>query len=109
MNNNKAITLIALVITIIILLILAGVTIGFAMSGNGLFDKAKQATEEYNNSVDRENRELGNLYNEIDLAMQGGEILAQDVAFTPADPNWKAKDGSDITNVKQALDSLLDN
>lgn len=38
MRENKAITLVALVITII----LAEVGIGFAINGNGIFDKAKQ-------------------------------------------------------------------
>ena len=36
-------------------------------------------------------------------------ILAEAVEFTPTDTNWKALDGSDITNVKQALDSLYGN
>lgn len=35
-------------------------------------------------------------------------IMADDVQFTPTDTNWKAIDGSDITNVKQALDYLYD-
>lgn len=63
-GNDKAITLIALVVTIIILLILAGVAVGFATNGSGLFDKAKHATEKYNNSVDKENYELAKLSNE---------------------------------------------
>ena len=66
MKRNKGITLIALVITIIILLILAGVTIGLAMNGNGLFDKAKIATDEYNNSVEKENVELEKYEKQID-------------------------------------------
>lgn len=63
-GNDKAITLIALVVTIIILLILAGVAVGFATNGSGLFDKAKHATEKYNNSVDKENYDLAKLGNE---------------------------------------------
>ena len=43
MNNNKGITLIALVITIIVLLILAGVTIATLTGDNGLLSKAGQA------------------------------------------------------------------
>ena len=39
-KKNKAITLIALVITIIILLILAGVVINFVING-GIIDKAR--------------------------------------------------------------------
>ena len=46
-KNNKGITLIALLITIIILLILAGITISTLLGDNGLFEKAKVAKEEY--------------------------------------------------------------
>ncbi len=43
MRNEKGITLIALVITIVVLLILAGVTITYALSDNGIFSNAKKA------------------------------------------------------------------
>lgn len=43
--RNRGITLVALVITIIILLILSGITIQ-ALTGTGLFEKAKQAANE---------------------------------------------------------------
>lgn len=46
--NNKGITLITLVITIIIMLILAGVVITLALGNNGLIGKAKEAKEETN-------------------------------------------------------------
>ena len=46
--KEKGITLIALVVTIIILLILAGVTLNIALSDNGLFNKAKKAADDYN-------------------------------------------------------------
>ena len=41
--SNKAITLIALIITIIVLLILAGVTLNMVMGENGIFGKANNA------------------------------------------------------------------
>ena len=44
-KQNKGITLIALVITIIILLILAGISIA-SLTGSGLFEKAKDAKTE---------------------------------------------------------------
>ena len=43
--NNKGITLVALVITIVILLILAGIAISLLTGENGLFARAKQAKE----------------------------------------------------------------
>lgn len=42
-TSQKGITLIALIITIIILIILAGVTINLTMGDNGIFSKAKEA------------------------------------------------------------------
>ena len=44
-KKNKGITLVALVITIIVLLVLAGITIA-QLKGNGLFDKAIRAKDE---------------------------------------------------------------
>ena len=43
-RSDKAITLIALIVTIIVLLILAGVTINLAVNNQGIFNKAKTAT-----------------------------------------------------------------
>ena len=45
-TREKGITLIALIVTIIVLLILAGVTINLAVNNQGIFNKAKTATEE---------------------------------------------------------------
>ena len=50
-HENKAITLIALVITIIVLIILAGVTINLTLGQNGLFTRAKQASEDLTKGV----------------------------------------------------------
>ena len=52
--RERGITLIALVVTIIILLILAGVTLNIALSDNGLFSKAKKAAEEYKEAQSEE-------------------------------------------------------
>ena len=46
--REKGITLVALVVTIIILLILAGVTIALALSENGIIGKTLKAKERYN-------------------------------------------------------------
>ncbi len=47
LNKEKGITLIALVVTIIILLILAGVTLSLALNQEGLFNRARNAGEQY--------------------------------------------------------------
>lgn len=43
MRNERGITLVALVVTIVVLLILAGVTITYALSNNGIVTKAQEA------------------------------------------------------------------
>lgn len=45
-GKNKGITLIALVITIVVLLILAGITIGAITGDNGIINKTRQAKED---------------------------------------------------------------
>ena len=46
-KSTKGITLISLVVTIIVMLILAGVTINLTVGENGLITKATRAREEY--------------------------------------------------------------
>ena len=53
-NNNRGITLIALVITIIVLLILVGVTINLTIGENGIFKQATRAGEEYSKAEAKE-------------------------------------------------------
>ena len=68
MTNNKGITLIALVITIIVLLILAGVSIAMLTGENGILNQADRAGDETNRAevLERVNMELnGQLANSI--------------------------------------------
>lgn len=57
-KNYKGISLVALVITIIILLILAGITISFTVGSNGILTKAKNAKEQTNIAQAKESVEL---------------------------------------------------
>ena len=52
--GEKAITLIALVVTIVMLLILAGVTITMTLGQNGLFTRAREGAAAYNESEVRD-------------------------------------------------------
>ena len=63
-RRNSGITLIALVITIVILLILAGISIA-QLTGNGLFDKVKLAKEKSDEAQAKENETLGDYENKI--------------------------------------------
>ena len=66
MKKNKGITLIALVITIIVLLILAGVTIAALSGDNGILNQAANAADRTNveNARERISLEIMGAYNE---------------------------------------------
>lgn len=57
-KKEMGITMIALVITIIILLLLAGITIANLNGENGLLSKAKQSKEKYSIAEAKEKLEL---------------------------------------------------
>lgn len=67
-KNIKGITLVALIVTIIILMILAGVVIATVTGNNGILNKSKLARDTYQNSASNENSILSDYENEIDKA-----------------------------------------
>ena len=101
-KNEIGITLVALVVTIIILLILAGISIA-SLTGNGLFEKAKLAKEKQENAQIKENVVLEEYEKTIKDYTDNNKISAEDVSFTPQNTNWNVK------NVKEALDYLYNN
>ena len=72
MKGQKGITLVALVITIIVMLILVGVSVTVALNG-GLFDTADKAVENTNQALIQENRlDSGNNGQEYNILTQYG-------------------------------------
>lgn len=65
-KNQKGITLVALVITIVVLLILAGVAITLAVNQGELFNHANNAVTEWNNKVDQEDKAINNALNYLE-------------------------------------------
>ena len=65
LKNEKGITLVALVITIIVLLILAGVTLSMVMGDSGIFGKANNAKEQTQLSNAEEIIKLAVLENKV--------------------------------------------
>ena len=77
--KEKGITLIALVVTIIILLILAGVTLNMAISGDGLFSRARNAADKYKKAQKDEQE----LISEIGKEMNSEYVGAYVTGYTP--------------------------
>lgn len=64
-RNEKGITLVALVVTIIVLIILAGVSINLLVGQDGLISRAKLAKEQYENAALDEQNKLNELYERL--------------------------------------------
>ena len=66
-NSKAGITLIALIITVIILLILAGIAISGSINSTDLFGKSKEASDEWNKSVDIEENSITGVTTILDM------------------------------------------
>ena len=71
-KGRGGITLIALVITIVILLILSAVVINMALGNGGLAQKAKEATENYQIAEQAEMESIAEIENQIVNGNYGG-------------------------------------
>lgn len=65
LKGTRGITLVALVITIIVLLILAGITISLTVGNNGIISTAQQAGKNYQDAANDERNQLNTLVNEV--------------------------------------------
>ena len=72
-NAKCGITLIALIITVIILLILAGTAISIAVNGGDLFGRAQNAVGLYNSKVAEENTTINSWLSYLDQYSGGGD------------------------------------
>ncbi len=84
-EENRGITLVALVVTIVVLLILAGITITMLFSDSGIITKAREAAEATKNAQSDTEKGLNDLAEE--LAVASGEY------------DWKLnEDGTKVVN-----------
>ena len=102
-TTEKGITLIALMITIIVLLILAGVTLSLTLGERGIFKTAKEASKNYTEAQKQEQEGLNEFDKEIDkiigdlgennqakveLPENGPEVANGTQVKKPSDKNW---------------------
>ena len=69
--RNKGVTLISLVVTIIVLLILAGITIGTIFNDNGIIKKAQEAANATEEAARNDQAAINGLLNEMDSIING--------------------------------------
>ena len=71
LKNSKGITLIALVVTIIVLIILAGISISLVLGNNGIITKAREARSNFQEAAEEEGTKLNELYAEMNEKIDG--------------------------------------
>ena len=89
-SKEKGITLVALVITIVVLIILAGVTISMVVGDNGIITKAQQAKQNMANASAEEQQLIQNLVNSMKAISEGG---SGDIVTPPEDPKPELPEG----------------
>lgn len=78
-KKEKGITLVALIITVIIMLILAGIAVNFAIGENGVLQKAKYAQENYEGAQNKEQSDLEKLYSSMLIATDDNAQITMSV------------------------------
>ena len=79
-KQEKGITLIALVVTIVVLLILAGVSISLVLNNNGVISKAKDAKNQYAEAQTNDEKQLNEVTDWIDTKVgdtTGGDSVTK--------------------------------
>ena len=82
MKGKSGITLIALVVTIVVLLILAGITINMLFSNGGIFKTAQDAANAWNEATVNEQESLNNLADQI-ANLVNGQVGGGDTSEEP--------------------------
>ena len=94
-KEKRGITLIALVVTIVVLLILAGITINMLFSNGGIFKTAQDAANAWNEATVNEQESLNNIADQI-----GNLVNGQVGGTTPEEPEPPTvPDSWDLTKV----------
>ena len=94
-RKNRGITLIALVITIIVLLILAGVSIAMLTGNNGILTQAKLAKENTQTAKEDEENKLAK--NNEYINEQTGKVIPGKMATKTEKKNYVDSDGNKAT------------
>ena len=102
-RNSKGITLIALVITIIVLLILASVSIAMLTGDNGILSQAQRAKEATENAARNEAKDLQELE-----SWMNGQITGEVQAYPVDDDNPGELDGEGTSEKPYKIESIED-
>lgn len=98
MKNQKGITLIALVVTIIVLLILAGISIAMLTGDNGIITRTNQS---------KMSQIEGQVKEEVKLAVQSAKIFAMQKSVETTGGGWFAAQATGLATVVGVMEEDL--
>ena len=103
-SKTSGITLIALVVTIVVLLILAGITISLVFSENGIIAKAKEAAEKANQAAINEQRQMNEVAGYLDNMLNeiGGNTPPEEPTL-PSDGSYSEEKGVNTPNLGEGM------
>ena len=102
----SGITLIALVVTIVVLLILAGITISLVFSENGIIAKAREATEKTNQAVINEQVQMNGVTAAIENMLNGtggSGTTPEPEPELPSDGSYSESKGVNTPNLGEGM------
>lgn len=114
MKNRSGITLIALVVTIIVMIILAGVGVNLVLGQNGILQKAKQGKQNYLDAKELEEMQLNEVYDylmtgqfpENTESTEEGTIVKLPTKWQTATPNYVSLEDGSITKKTEVASTV---
>ena len=83
LKSKKGITLVALVVTIVVLLILAGVSINLVLGDNGIISKAQEGKTKSSEASENDLKGMNSLIDEMETVLNGGNT-EETVPYLPS-------------------------
>jgi len=115
MKKQRGITLISLVVTIIVLIILAGVSINIILGKDGIINKAKEAKENIELAQIEEQEQLNELYDQ--MSAENGSIsydaasklveFKREIASAITDMGVSTSENADVNTMANNIRSIL--
>ena len=97
-NENKGITLIALVVTIIVLLILAGISVSMLTGQNGILNRASEAKEKTAAAQKEENETLNDYEKIMDKYTSNLPSTKETMPYLPDATKFEKVSGTDLNS-----------
>ncbi len=100
MNKQRGITIISLIITIVIMLILAGVVLNLTIGERGIFKTAKRAAQNYTDAQNEELENIDNLINTLDKTITNNSNTIDN------NSNQNTNESTEILKLQQEIQEL---